>query len=75
MHSNVSNSWVPAYAPLPRGRTESVAPHANTYSIVKQPIGFERIALSQKKIGRCRVDRDMSRIAKRSPYVKSRFRY
>ena len=48
-HSKVSKPG----SSRPWERTESVAPHANTYSIVKQPIGFERIALSPKKIGPC----------------------
>src|SRR5262245_52486415 len=45
--SNVSATWrlskhstIPRDHTLPRGRTENVAPHAFTYSIVKEPIGL-----------------------------------
>jgi hypothetical protein len=41
------------WAPLPWGRTENVARHAFTYSIVKQPTALSEIAHSQKKIAPC----------------------
>src|SRR5947199_3656303 len=46
-HSNVSKSG----PPLPRGRTESVAPPKFLYSVLKQLLG--EFASSQKKIGPC----------------------
>src|SRR5262245_52949474 len=45
MHSNVSESG----SPLPRGRTENVAPSVITYSVVKEPVHCVRFKKAKRK--------------------------